>query len=256
MSTAPKDLTLQSLRQENERLEQALAQANAELEDFTYSVSHDLKASLRHVNAYVQIIEEDLGEQASDDIAAHLKVVSNAARTMAQQIDGLAALSRLSRASLNLTAVDLAELIPDVVASLAPALAERTLAWHVATDLPPVRADAALTQEVLEHLLSNAIKFTARRPLATVDITWQVTDDGFCIVTVSDNGVGFNPLYTAKLFHPFQRLHTTREFEGLGIGLALTRKIIERHGGTVSAQGEVGVGARVSFTLPLATAKP
>jgi signal transduction histidine kinase len=89
-----------------------------------------------------------------------------------------------------------------------------------------------------------------------VDITWQVTDDGFCIVTVSDNGVGFNPLYTAKLFHPFQRLHTTREFEGLGIGLALTRKIIERHGGTVSAQGEVGVGARVSFTLPLATAKP
>jgi light-regulated signal transduction histidine kinase (bacteriophytochrome) len=155
-----------------------------------------------------------------------------------------------------LAAVDLAELMPDVLASLAPALAERTLAWHVAPDMPPLRADAALMQEVLEHLLSNAIKFTARRPVATVDITWQATDGGLCTVTVRDNGAGFNPQYSAKLFHAFQRLHTTREFDGLGMGLALTRKIIERHGGTVMAQGEVDAGCRVSFTLPLATDNP
>jgi signal transduction histidine kinase len=155
-----------------------------------------------------------------------------------------------------LTTVDLAELIPDVLGSLAPALAERTLEWHVTPDLPPVQGDAALMQEVLGHLLSNAIKFTASRPVARVNITWQAGENGLCTVTVSDNGVGFNPQYTAKLFHAFQRLHTMREFDGLGMGLALTRKIIERQGGTVTAQGEVGVGCRLSFTLPLATDKP
>ena len=255
MSTAPKDLTLQSLRQENERLEQALARANAELEDFTYSVSHDLKASLRHVNAYVQIIQEDLGQQASADIVAHLNVISYAARTMGQQVDGLTALSRLSRVALQVGSVDLAKLVPDVMALLAPSFTERRLEWHVAPDIPPLQADATLMREVLTHLLSNAIKFTAARPVATVDITWQVTGNRLCIVTVTDNGAGFNPQYTPKLFHAFQRLHGAREFEGLGMGLALTRKTIERQGGTVSAQGEVGVGCSVSFTLPLATTK-
>jgi signal transduction histidine kinase len=125
----------------------------------------------------------------------------------------------------------------------------------VAADLPVLMCDAALLRQVLTHLLSNACKFTANRAQTEIKVTWQREARGLCALTVSDNGVGFNPHYTAKLFHVFQRLHGAREFEGLGMGLALTRKIIERHGGTVSASGAIDAGCRISVTLPLADAQ-
>jgi signal transduction histidine kinase len=140
----------------------------------------------------------------------------------------------------------------EVCVGMAPALSGRVMDWQVAGDFPALRGDAALLGQVLTHLFSNAAKFTQPRAAAEIRVTWQLHPSGQCAVTVADNGVGFNPQYTPKLFHAFQRLHGAREFEGMGMGLALTRKIIERHGGTVWADGVPNVGCSVSFTLPLA----
>lgn len=244
--------TPQALRLENEQLRRELGHARAELQDFTHSVSHDLRASLRHVNAYVQIIREDLGEQIPVAIAAHLDTVSQAARQMGRQFDGLMELARLTGVELQLATVDVAQLVGDACTALAPALAARTVEWQIAADFPALKGDAALLGQVLMHLLSNALKFTGNRAVAEIKVSWQMTDGGLCALTVADNGAGFNPQYTDKLFHAFQRLHGAREFEGLGMGLALTRKIVERHGGVVWAKGAPDAGCSLSFTLPLA----
>lgn len=234
------------------RLERELAQARAELQDFTYSVSHDLRASLRHISAYAQIIQEDLGAQLTADIAAHLATVQQAAKQMARQIEGLAELSRLTRLELQLTRLDVGQLLRDVVTAMAPALQGRVVHWQIAQDIPALQGDAVLIRQVLMHLLSNAVKFTAHRAVAEIQITWQTHASGLCALTIADNGAGFNPQYKDKLFHAFGRLHGAREFEGLGMGLALTRKIVERHGGVVWADAAPDAGCRVSFTLPLA----
>lgn len=243
---------LAALQLENGRLQRELGQARAELEDFTYSVSHDLRASLRHVTAYVQIIQEDLDDQVGAAMTSHLDTVSQAARQMGRQIDGLMELSRLTRADLQLTTVDAGQLVRDVVEALAPASEARTIAWQVAPDFPALRCDGVLVRQALTYLLSNAMKFTASRAVAEIKVQWQMQDHNRCELTVSDNGVGFNPQYGKKLFHAFQRLHGAREFEGLGMGLALTRRIVERHGGAVSADGAPDAGCSIRFTLPLA----
>lgn len=236
------------------QLQAELAHARAELEDFTYSVSHDLRASLRHVTSYVQIIQEDLEESVNADIGAHLDTVNQAARQMGRQIDGLMALSRLTAVDLQWTPLDMAALVREVLAELTPALRGRVMEWQLAPGFPVLRGDATLVREALTHLLGNACKFTAAQPQGCISVTWQPQRDGRCAVTVGDNGAGFNPAYKSKLFRAFQRLHSAREFEGLGMGLALTRKIMERHGGTVWADGVVNGGCQVSFTLPLAAA--
>lgn len=236
--------------QEIARLQHELTQAKAELEEFTSSVSHDLRASLRHVNAYVQIIKEDLGDQGDASIKAHLETVSQAARTMSRQIDGLMELSRLTRFDLQPVAVDVGQLAQEVWASLASSVDGRVVNWRVAPDFPMLRCDMALIRQVLTHLLSNALKFSTPRAAIDIEVTWRTHASGLCAVTVADQGVGFNPQYVGKLFHVFQRLHGAREFAGLGMGLALTRKIVERHGGAVWATGAVDAGCSVSFTLP------
>ncbi|MBA3058476.1 MAG: hypothetical protein KJ614_15685 [Gammaproteobacteria bacterium] len=237
------------------RLQRELAQARAELQDFTYSVSHDLRASLRHVSAYAQIIQEDLGAQLSPDIAAHLETVQLAAKQMARQIDALAELSRLTRLDLQLTRLDIGQLLRDALAEMAPMTAGRALHWQLAPDIPALQGDAVLIRQALTHLLSNALKFTAQRAVAEIELSWQAHGSGQCALTLSDNGAGFNPQYQDKLFHAFGRLHGAREFEGLGMGLALTRKIVERHGGAFWAQGTPDAGCRVTITLPLAEAE-
>lgn len=236
----------------NAQLLRELGQARAELEDFTHSVSHDLRASLRHVNAYVQIVKEDMGDATPPAIVGHLDRVSQAARQMGLQIDALMELSRLTRVEVQLATVEPGPLVADVLAALSPLQAGRTVEWQVAPDFPALQADAVLLRQVLMHVLSNALKFTATRAVAEIKVGWYMTDGGRCALTVADNGAGFNPQYTDKLFRAFQRLHGAREFEGLGMGLALTRKIVERHGGEVGATGAPDAGCRVSFTLPLA----
>jgi two-component system OmpR family sensor kinase len=242
------------LSDEREQLQRELRQVRAELEEFTFSVSHDLRASLRHVTAYVQIIQEDLEGQVNAEILGHLNTVSQAAQTMSRQIEALGSLSRLGRVEMQFAALNLNDLVDEVIDDMAPTPDSGPLAWHVAADVPSLWGDAALIQQVLTELLSNAIKFSQNGAQATVGLSWALNDQDQCVVTVSDNGVGFNPQYKTKLFHAFQRLHSSRAFEGMGMGLAKCRKIIERHGGDVWAEGEINGGCRVSFTLPLASA--
>ena len=252
MSAQAPAVTLQSLQLENERLQRELGEARAELEDFTYSVSHDLRASLRHVNAYVQIIKEDLSGIAQPDVSGYLETVNQAAQQMGRQIDGLMALSRLAQVEVQQSALDMTLLVRDAVASMAMVCAGRVVEWQVGEDFPALQGDAVLVRQAVMYLLENACKFTRSRPIASIHISWQALDTGLCRVTVSDNGVGFNPAYVDKLFHAFQRLHGAREFEGMGMGLALTRKIMERQGGTVQASAVLNEGCSVSFTLPVA----
>jgi light-regulated signal transduction histidine kinase (bacteriophytochrome) len=235
-----------------EQLQRDLQQARDELEEFTHTVSHDLRASLRHVSAYVQIIREDLNPQAQSDIFSHLDRVSQAALLMGQQMDALVALSRLARTELQSVPLDLTPLLQDVCRDLAPAFAGRDVQWQLADNFPALRGDDALIRQVLLALLDNALKFTRNRSTAVVSVSWALEENGECRVTVADNGAGFNANYSDQLFHVFKRLHGVREFEGLGVGLALTRKIIERHGGRVFASGEPEAGCQVSFTLALA----
>jgi light-regulated signal transduction histidine kinase (bacteriophytochrome) len=244
---APEDLT-----QRCEQLARELAQARAELHDFTYSVSHDLRASLRHVTAFSQLAQEELAEQSGHPALGHLSRVTQAARQMGRQIDGLMELSRLSAVALQWSAVDVGDIVKPLCADLAQAAAGRSLAWRLADAWPVVRADAALLRQALGHVLSNAIKFSAGRSPAEIAVQWQPAAPGQCTLMVSDNGVGFNPQYRAKLFQAFQRLHSPREFEGLGMGLAQVRTIAERLGGAVDAEGQVNGGCRVSLTLALA----
>jgi two-component system, OmpR family, sensor kinase len=243
------------LSAESEQLRRELTQARAELEEFTFSVSHDLRASLRHVTAFVQIIQEDLDGQVNAEIAGHLNTVSQAAKTMSRQIDALGDLSRLGRVEMHPAAVDLNEMVNEVLDDLMPAPEGSPLAWHMSADVPLLWGDSVLIHQVLAELLSNAVKFSQNGPQATVGLSWELNDQGRCVLTVSDNGVGFNPQYKSKLFHAFQRLHSSRDFEGMGMGLAKCRKIIERHGGAIWADGEVNGGCRVSFTLPLESAQ-
>ena len=242
----------QDLAQRCDQLARELAQARAELHDFTYSVSHDLRASLRHVTAFTQLAQEELEGQPDNPALGHLSRVTQAARQMGRQIDGLMELSRLSRVELQWGAVDVGEIVQGLRQDLAQATAGRSIEWHLPTDWPLVRADATLLRQALGHLLSNAIKFSAGRSPAKISVQWQSAAPGQCTLVVSDNGVGYNPQYQGKLFQAFQRLHSPREFEGLGMGLAQVRTIAERLGGTVTAEGRVDEGCSVSFTLTLA----
>lgn len=232
-------------------LQRQLAQARQGLEAFTYSVAHDLRAPLRHVTAYLKIIREDLGEAVEPGIVAHLQTADDAAAQMGHLMDGLLELSRTGRVDLHESRVDLPRLVRELQDKLAPVVGERQIAWRIAHDLPAVRGDLGLLGQMLLCLLDNAVKFTRHKQAAVIDIGWQVLPNGWCELHIQDNGAGFDPRFADKLFRVFQRLHSTRQFEGIGIGLALARLIVERHGGTIQAQGEPGGGCRISLTLPM-----
>ena len=254
-SASPHDQELARLRAELQAAQQQLAAARAGLEDFAWTVSHDLRANLRHINAYIGLVREALGAQADAEVAAYMDTVGNAAGLMGRQIDGLMALSQLDRATVQETTFDPRALVEEVRASLAAELSGRQIDWRVADDFPALRGDAALVRQVWGHLLANAIKFTGPKPAAQVQVGWQCEPGAKdCTLFVCDNGVGFNPRQQDRLFRVFQRLHSAGEFDGLGLGLALTRKIVALHGGTVRAEGAPDGGCRISFTLPFARA--
>ena len=242
-----------------ERLERELRLARAELDDFTRAVSHDLRAPLRHLGAYTQILREDLPEPQLAQALPHLDRISEAARLMGQQIDGLMRLAQIGQAHFQSVPVDVGALAQAVYTALrrepGPDAADgpgaRLVDWQVAPDIPSMPADAALLREALTQLLANALKFTRPCPQASISLTGR-QELGQCVLTLADNGVGFNPAYQTRLFQPFSRLHSAKAFEGLGLGLAITRKIIERHGGRIEASGLPDGGCRVSVRLPLA----
>lgn len=249
---------------ELDRLTQELAQVRAEFQDFVYTVSHDLRAPLRHINAFAQVIEEDLPD-APTDILGHLATIREAAQLLDAQLAGLTLLSRLGQKTLRLHAVNVSAMAQEVTQELAQRQPTAHVLWQLATDVPLVLADAALLRQVLMHVLDNACKFSRGQAPAQITLTWQLAargdvslrepsaKAGHCQIIVRDNGVGFAPEQAEKLFKVFARLHPARDFEGLGLGLVSCRKIIERLGGCICIAGEVNSGCCVTLGLPLTT---
>ncbi|HEX9183764.1 MAG TPA: PAS domain S-box protein [Burkholderiales bacterium] len=222
-----------------------LAAANKELEAFTYSVSHDLRAPLRAIDGFSRILEERhagvLGEEARD----YLQRVRAAARRMGQLIEDLIAFSRLGRAALHRREVDLSALARLVAKELEASAPARRVEWRLAEGLT-AHADPGLARVVLENLLGNAWKYSAKAPQAVIEFGRTAAGE----FLVRDNGAGFDPAHSEGLFQPFRRLHAAEEFEGTGIGLATVKRIVERHGGSARAEGAPGAGATFYFTLP------
>jgi len=234
------------VQQRTEALAAAEA-ANQELEAFSYSVSHDLRAPLRAINGFVRILLEDHLPELSPEAQGHLLVVSDSARHMGRLVDDLLAFSRVGRQSVNQQVIATGDLVRQCLQDVRP-LWEGRQVEIVIGDLPKCEADLALLKQVFLNLLDNAIKFTRRREVARIEVGWQ-DRAGQHTYFVRDNGVGFDMRYADKLFGVFQRLHLADEYEGTGVGLALVQRIIHRHGGRVWAEAEVDKGATFYFTL-------
>lgn len=222
--------------------------ANKELESFSYSVSHDLRAPLRHVQGYVEMLTREVQTQLSDKARRYLKTIAAAGREMGELIDDLLSFSRMGRAEMRETNVDFAQLVQEVRQSLELSIQDRQVVWKLGA-LPNVKGDPAMLKQVLANLLDNSVKYTRPRHPAVIEISCVGEEDGRLVFCVRDNGVGFEMKYGDKLFGVFQRLHRADEFEGTGIGLASVRRIITRHGGRTWAEGKQGVGAALYFTL-------
>lgn len=231
----------------------ALEQANQELEAFAYSVSHDLRAPLRHIDGFVALLKRRCGDNLDDQSRRYLETISEAAKRMAGLIEDLLSFSRMGRREMARTRVELNELIQDVLREMEPDIRTRQIRWHIA-ELPAVTGDRAMLRIVMVNLISNALKFTLPRLLAEIEIGWRGDRDGEDVVFVRDNGVGFDMRYVDKLFGVFQRLHGSTEFEGTGIGLANVRRVISRMGGRTWAEAKVEEGATFYFSLPQADA--
>jgi signal transduction histidine kinase len=221
-----------------------LALSNRELEAFSYSVSHDLREPLRAIHGFSSLLAQRLGDRVPDALPLLDSVRSSAAR-LGRLIDDLLDLSRVQRADLARTRVDLSALAGQMLAERARAEPGRTVEWTVQPGIV-CHGDATLLQTLLQNLLANAWKFTAGKPTARIEVTRQGEAGAVC---VRDNGAGFDMAYAAKLFRPFERLHTAAEFAGTGIGLATVARIVERHGGRAWAEGRPGHGASFYFTL-------
>ena len=251
------DVTVRALAEQkvnelNRQLEGKVTQisdVNRELEAFSYSVSHDLRAPLRHVSGFARKLEQHLGDRVDEKASHYLEVITSSAQRMALLIDDLLVFSRLGRGALRLQAVDMQSLV-DEARELAEAGApDRRIVWTVAP-LPMVIGDENMLRTVWQNLLGNAVKYTGQCDVARIEVSVQSNRQGDYEFTVADNGAGFDMQYADKLFGVFQRLHRSSEFSGNGIGLANVRRIVARHGGRVWAEAELGQGARFHFSLP------
>lgn len=231
-----------------QRLASELTAMNQELEAFSYSVSHDLRAPLRHMSGFLAMFREENEAALTESGRRCLDVISDAAKQMGRLIDDLLSFSRMARVELCRTPVNVDALVKEVLRGLEPDTRGRDIAWDIAP-LPQVMADHSLLRQVWANLLSNAVKYTRQRPRAEIRVGC-LDKTGEWEFFVRDNGAGFDMRFAQKLFGVFQRLHHADEFEGTGIGLANVRRIIARHGGRTWAEGKVGAGAAFYFTLP------
>ena len=244
----------EQLRRLNWELEQRVRErtmeleaANRELEAFSYSVSHDLRAPLRAIDGFSRILVEDFGEQLPPTAQRYLGLVRSGTRQMGQLVDDLLAFARLSRQPLRKQPIATAELVRQCLNELREAQQGRRLQIGVG-DLPSCHADPALLKQVWTNLLSNALKYTRARNPAVIAIDAQ-RSKGECVFFVKDNGVGFDMQYADKLFGVFQRLHRAEEYDGTGVGLAIVQRVVHRHGGLVWAEAAPDKGATFYFTL-------
>lgn len=245
----------EKLQQMNEELERRvqkrtvqLEAANQELEAFSYSISHDLRAPLRHIMGFTEELRERAAHKLDDDERKCLDAVAHSAIFLAGLVDGLLNFSRLGRKALHKSRVNLDALVRSIIQDLAPELPGREVDWQIGF-LPEVEADPMLLRQVLLNLISNALKFTSRCARARIEIN-SISSDKEYDIFVRDNGVGFEMEFAGRLFEVFHRLHSNEEFEGTGIGLAIVRRIIQRHGGRTWAEGKPNEGATIYFSLP------
>ncbi|MBA4379652.1 MAG: hypothetical protein C0393_03020, partial [Anaerolinea sp.] len=242
------------------RLNRELQAANEELESFSYSVSHDLRAPLRHIDSFSKILLEDYAAKLDAEGQKNIGRIRAAAERMGQLIEDLLQLSRVTRAAMTPQPVDLSALVKDIAAKLQGEQPQRKVEWKIAEGLT-ARGDARLLRAALENLLGNAWKYTSKKERAVIefgisdlglqiaDLKSEISNPKSAIYFVRDNGAGFDMAQADKLFAPFQRLHTEKEFSGTGIGLSIVRRIIRRHGGEVWAEGKPGEGAVFYFTI-------
>ncbi|MBB4727333.1 PAS domain S-box-containing protein [Xanthomonas arboricola] len=252
-------LRIQELNRQMEGKVEQVSEVNRELEAFSYSVSHDLRAPLRHVAGFSDKLARHLGDAADEKSRHYMEVISSSARRMASLIDDLLVYSRLGRSALRLQAVDMQSLVAETRAILdSNVQSENTghrVDWHIAP-LPVLVADENMMRQLWMNLLGNAVKYSTKREVARIEVTYTPMADGGHQFSVRDNGAGFDMEYSAKLFGVFQRLHKASEYPGTGIGLASVRRVLTRHGGRVWAEGAVDEGATFYFVLPPALEAP
>lgn len=224
-----------------------LAASNREMEAFTYSVAHDLRAPLRHIQAFSKMLLEDLGSEVPASASECLHEIVSSTQDMARMVDDLLALARVGRQEMVLQVASCNALLREVLKDLRHEIGDRDIQWKL-NDLPYVDCDAGLMKQALFNLLSNAVKYTRPRNPAFIEVG-QVALDGQAVIFVRDNGVGFNMKYADKLFGVFQRLHRREDFEGTGVGLATVQRIIHKHGGRIWAEAELDKGATFYFTI-------
>jgi two-component system sensor histidine kinase/response regulator len=238
---------LNRAKDELQMVNAALESANKELESFSYSVSHDLRAPLRSIDGFSLALLEDYAEKLDEEGKEHLQRVRSATQRMAELIDDMLTLSRVTRTEMRLEKIDLSAMAKNIAAELRRSQPGREVEFVIAEELL-AHGDGGLLKAALENLIGNAWKFTSKRPAAKIEFG-AARHNGAPVYFVRDNGAGFDATYSNKLFGAFQRLHAETEFAGTGIGLATVQRIVHRHGGQVWAEGETGHGATFYFTL-------
>jgi PAS domain S-box-containing protein len=242
---------LERLNRELQKRAAELEASNKELESFAYSVSHDLRAPLRHVASYSELLQKQASSSLDDKSRRYVQTILESAKRMGNLIDDLLAFSRLGRAEAKMRAVDLQQVVKEAIAEVSRDTRDRDIAWKIGA-LPACHGDSSMLKLVVVNLVSNAVKFTRMRTRAEIEIGCVDKDNDELEVFVRDNGAGFDMQYANKLFGVFQRLHLAEQFEGTGIGLATVQRITHRHGGQVRAEGAVDQGATFYFSLPKA----
>jgi signal transduction histidine kinase len=240
---------IRKLNQELGKRAAELQSSNHELESFAYSVSHDLRAPLRHMVGYSELLQKQASSALDEKSQRFIQTILNAAKKMGNLIDDLLAFSRIGRAETNKTKVDLKQLVDEVVAEIGQDTRDRDIAWKIGA-LPVCYGDRSMLRLVVVNLIANAVKFSRLREAAEIEIGCNDRQNGEFEVFVRDNGAGFDMQYVNKLFGVFQRLHLPEQFEGTGIGLATVQRVIHRHGGQVRGEGALDQGATFYFSLP------
>jgi light-regulated signal transduction histidine kinase (bacteriophytochrome) len=245
----PAAALIRSLEARNERLQEAVRAAHQEIDALTFSIAHDLRGPLTHIDGFAQLLQTSTGAVLDAESRDCLERIIGAARTMNDLIGAFVEYSRVNSAELVMAEVDLEDLLSEALELVRPWSDGRSIQWH-RTRLPAVCADEALLRQVFVNLVSNAVKYTRARDPAVIEIGARAEQPREVTLFVRDNGVGFDPQYATRLFSPFQRLHSTDAFQGIGMGLAKVRRIVSRHGGRVWAEAQVGQGATFFFSLP------